>query len=127
MHKFLRFYNALLGILIVAATISLYLILTKTDPAADKLYIALFYATVFVLFSSLSTLVSYHLRRIFGQRELAILHLKISCREGCLLGILAVLMLVLQANRLLSLLNASFLSIAFIFLESFFLVHDKQS
>ncbi|MGE5392539.1 MAG: hypothetical protein ACM3NH_02250 [Candidatus Saccharibacteria bacterium] len=127
MHKILRFYNILLGVLILVSVAGLILLLSKTSPVENRLNVILLYADIFIFLMALSSLASFYLRRMFGQRELANLHFKISVREGCLLGILGVLILLLQSKRLLTLVNAGFLTAAIIFLESFLLVHDKQS
>lgn len=127
LHKILRIYIILLGIFLLASGIGLIVILNSLDPWENRTNIFLFYLDLFFLIGSASTLLSFYLRRFFGRRELLNAHFRVSLREGAMLGLLGVTVLVLQSFRILTPINAGSIGLALVFLESFFLVHDKQS
>lgn len=121
MKKTIKFYTAVLYAALIASILLLALIVSQLDPTSSLFAQFLFYTDLFVFVLSLSTLFSFYLRKMIGQPEQVNNYLKTAFRQGIWFGILIVVSMILQSFGLFSLLNAVFLVIALVFLESYFL------
>ncbi|HEX5429756.1 MAG TPA: hypothetical protein VFX17_01610 [Patescibacteria group bacterium] len=80
-----------------------------------------FYGSVFVLAWSLTFLIGYGIRRIFGVPEFALRQIRTSARQSLWFAILIFVFLALLSWNLFNILNISLLVLALIFLEAYFL------
>jgi hypothetical protein len=85
-----------------------------------------FYILAGCLTFCLTTIFSFYIRRLFGRREFLNHYLSISAREGIWLGLIMVTSLYLASKNLFSWINAGFLVLAFLFLESYLLARKKR-
>lgn len=98
----LKFYVWGMILISLVLFIAFYLVVKNVDPAragiAGK---ALFYLILFFSLSGLFNLLLLGTRRVFLGKDLAIYGLNLSLRQGILLSILAVALLILQSYRML--------------------------
>ena len=101
----------LIGLVLVSflAGSCLAAILIYFDPISSSLIIfILFYLSLFITFSSVLTLIGWFIRRLSQKRKFplpnkeAIRRLEISFRQGMLLSIVLITVLILQSQRILS-------------------------
>lgn len=105
--------------------LSVLILINNTSP--DRVgNILLFYFFVFCLLFCVFTVLAFYLRRMFGQRELQNLYLRLSAREGLWLTIIFVGSLFLLSHKFFSWLNAVLLVLIFVFLESYLLSKNNN-
>lgn len=122
----IKLYTVLFGIATLVTGIGLlvYINLFAPDSAVNVIIFYLLSATFF-FFSC--TLLTFYLRRRFGQREFLNQYFAIAIREGFWLGLLWVICLVLLNHGLFSWLNAGLLILMFIFFEGYLLTRKSNS
>ncbi|HEV8601279.1 MAG TPA: hypothetical protein VGQ87_01635 [Patescibacteria group bacterium] len=121
MRKTIQFYTAVLYAALAASVLLLVLIVSQLDPTGSTFSLILFYFDLFIFVLSLSTLLSFHMRKLIGQPEQINNYLKTGFRQGIWFAMLIVVSMILQSFGLFSLFNAIFLVVALVFLESYFL------
>jgi hypothetical protein len=121
LRKTIQFYTAVLYAALAASVLLLVLIVSQLDPTGSTFSLILFYFDLFIFVLSLSTLLSFHMRKLIGQPEQINNYLKTGFRQGIWFAMLIVVSMILQSFGLFSLFNAIFLVVALVFLESYFL------
>lgn len=92
-----------------------------TPESAGLLGFVFFYLSLFVALVGSTTLVGFTFRHLVHHQEVVFRQVSVSFRQGVLLGVVVVLALVLQAQRLLTWWNLIILVVAFTIVEFFFL------
>ncbi len=123
LHRF--FVNLTWVVLIASATSLLILILTVAPDTFRN--IILFYLAILGLSLSFFTLGGFYLRRLFGQREHSERYMALSSRQGLWLSLILIISLLLSSHELFSWINAVFLGLVFIFLESYLLTKTPKN
>jgi hypothetical protein len=121
LQKITTIANLGLILLLISSVIGLVLIINHVDPQAKTINPIILYADILVLIFSLTYLLGFLTRRMFGARERVLLHMQVAMRQSLWFGILIVASFLLLSQGLFSWLNASFLVLCLIFLESYFL------
>ena len=85
----------------------------------------MFYFSVLGLFFCAFALLGFYTRRFFGSRELAGRYMAISLRQGLWLGIIVAGSLFLLSHKLFNGVNAIFLVLALVFLESYIISKNR--
>ena len=116
----IKFFNWLFLFIIVAAGAGLAFVIFTLDPNASTSNLTAFYLLVFLLIWAIAYLAGANLRLWLGSREFAYYYHVVSLRQGFWLGMLAVVLLLLQAIGLFSIINAAFLILSITFLEFYF-------
>src|SRR3989344_5241465 len=117
LHKF--FLN-FAWVVLAASAIALVVLILGTAPDTGR-NIGLFYLVILFLCMSFFTLGGFYLRQFLGQREHAQRYLALSSRQALWLSVILVVSLLLSSHELFSWINAVFLLLVFIFLESYLL------
>lgn len=92
--------------------------LNRTDPfQADAKQFALFYVLVFASIFSLMTVLGYAFRTIFWRSGVKYEFLRVSRRQGMLIGLMSGIVLVLKSFGVFSIYSGILLLLAFVFLE----------
>ncbi len=91
--------------------------------------ILFFYILSGSLVFCVTTLADFYLLKFFGQREMQSYYFRISSRQGLWLTLLFIISLFLLSRNLFSWLNALFLVLALVFLESYIITkpNDRKS
>jgi hypothetical protein len=113
-----RFFVNLAWIVALVSVIGLVILLTTVSPDSIK-NILLFYLAVFGVCMSVFTLIGFYLRRLFGSRELVERYLSLSSRQALWFSLIVMISLLLSSYQLFSWINAIFLLLVFVFLESY--------
>ena len=120
-----RLITNFLWLLLLASAIGLTLLILTVTP--DRFAnIAWFYLAILTLSMSFFTLGGFYLRRMFGQREHSSRYLTLSSRQALWLSVILVVSLLLSSHQLFSWVNAAFLALVFIFLESYLLAKNPN-
>jgi len=91
-----------MGLISLISLIAFYLVAVNVDPAASGAAgKALFYLVLFFFLSGLFNLLLLGSRRVFLGSEVAFHGISLSLRQGILLAILAIALLILQSFRML--------------------------
>ena len=106
--------------------IFLFVASTINPFATSWLGFLLFYISLFIALSGLSTLLGFLIRFVILKKGLAFNLVKLSFRQSFLFSLFLVFALFLQANKFLSLLNLIFLILGFSVLE-LFLISSKKN
>lgn len=112
--------KSLIGLLwvgIVGASVFSYILFVIDPSSTDFISKSAFFASLYVVFISLSTLFVYFLRVAAGNREIVYAHFPVSLRQGILLATLAIGILILQALRTLTVWDALLLFGALFLIE----------
>ncbi|MDD5397200.1 MAG: hypothetical protein PHW24_04045 [Candidatus Moranbacteria bacterium] len=110
-----------------AATLAAWILIVKqVDPEkAGAIGQILFYGSTFLLLSGLFILFFSWLRRhVGGNEETALIYIGVSFRQGILMSVLAIFLLFLQQNRVLTWWDGA-LSVAGIFLVELYFLTRK--
>jgi hypothetical protein len=119
----IKIYLILLWVL---AGLSLVALLWLTNVfAPDKTsVIVVFYILTASMGFAITTLVGFHLRKLFGQRELLNNYIATAARQGIWLSLILIISLILVHLGWFSWLNAAFLVLAFVFFESYLITKN---
>lgn len=97
------------------------LTLLNLDPTKNtKLALVAFFASLFFGIIGTLTLVGFYLRVWLSKKEVIYAHISPSARQAILISLYIIIILALQAIRLVNIWTASLLAIAILFLEFFF-------
>lgn len=122
----IKLITYVLWLLFITSFVGGIVLLSKTRPDSFT-NISLFYASVFGFCISILTIAGFSIRRVFGQRELVMRFMFVSFRQAFWLALLIIISLLLASNGLFSWLNAVFLALVFIFLESYLLTKKQDN
>jgi hypothetical protein len=122
----IKIYLILLGVLLLSGLLSLAFIVNTFAPDKTSNIIT-FYCIVGVISFSLTTLIGFYLRRLFGQREFLANYATQASRQGIWLAIILIISLILSHNGLFSWINAGLLVLTFIFFEGYLLTRDTNN
>lgn len=89
--------------------------------------IMLFYALAAILMFCLATLAGFYIRRLFGQYEFSNRYYLQASRQGIWFSLLLTVSLFLLSNNLFSWMNAGFLVLTLVFLESYLITKKQQN
>ena len=123
----IKTHSIWLWFLALSAIIVLLLIIFKLDPTTNRLNRLAFFIDFAVFVYALTALMGFYSRKSIGQREYLRHYLKISLRQGLWFSVLISVSLLLKSMKLFTVLNMSFLIIALVFLESFFLAKSQRN
>jgi len=116
-----------IAIVFLMSAVSFYLIVNRLDPfSGGQLPLALFYLTFFFLCTSAFTLLGYGIRLIFYRKEMYFIHLNLAVRQGVLLALLALFLLLFQSYRVMTWWDSLLLVIILILLEFYFISRDRK-
>jgi hypothetical protein len=105
--------------------LGLFFLLTSTTP--ERLSdILLFYAVIAGLTFSLTTLIAFYLRKLFGRRELLNYYYKLSVRQGIWFTILVLSSLYLLTQGLFNWINTGLIILTLVFLEGYLLTKNDR-
>lgn len=121
MHRLNTILGIGLGVLTLGSGIGLVLIIIGLDPAASTSNLVLFYLDLFVLVFSITFVIGYFLRQMFGARELAHKHLRQTARQSAWFGLLASVGFILLSQNFFTWWSALLFVCCLAFLESYFL------
>ena len=121
MSKLIANISAALIIVFAASVTGLGIILNRLDPTSSPWNVALFYTVLGIMIFSFTFCIGFYSRRVFGIREHFRKHFIESVRQSVWFSILIVVALVLLSWGYFNWLNATFLVLALVFLESYFL------
>jgi hypothetical protein len=123
----LRNYLLVMSVLTIICWGIFFFVAGTIDPfSTNWLGFLLFYASLFLALSGLSTLIGFLVRFIILKRELAFNLVKLSFRQSFLFSLFLIVALFLQAGSLLNWLNLLFLIITFSILELFLISRKKN-
>ncbi|MBX4204624.1 MAG: hypothetical protein KW788_00340 [Candidatus Doudnabacteria bacterium] len=120
MLKSITFVNLSAVCLLLLSSIGLGLIITKLDPG-QTVHLLTFYLDILVLIGTLTYLIGYYMRQVFGVKEFAWRHVWISARQALWFSLMVLISLILLSYGLFNWLSAIFLGVCLVFLESYFL------
>lgn len=115
----------LLQITGVVSGLGLMLTVFLLSPA-NSLSQILFYLLLFLFCFSFFTLAGVYIRKWTGQRELLNQYFGIAARQGLWFAIIVGISLLLLAHKLFTWLNAAYLILALVFLESYLIAKKTQ-
>jgi hypothetical protein len=97
------------------------------DPATTNwLGFLLFYISLFIALSGLTTLIGFLIRFVALKKELAFNLVKVAFRQSFLFSLFFIFALILKANNLFNWLNLLLLILAFSILELFLISYKKS-
>jgi len=123
LHKFLLNFA---WVILAASAIGLVTLILTVAPDTGR-NIGLFYLAILLLGMSFFTLGGFYLRRLLGQREHSAHYLVLSSRQALWLSLILIISLLLSSHELFSWVNAIFLALVFIFLESYLLTKTPKN
>jgi hypothetical protein len=118
-------YVFLVALTLLLSGGAMLLVLTRLDPFQDKLLaIVLFYLSLFFFVSSLTTLLGYVMRVLLYPHEMTLNHFNVSLRQGMILAMLVVSLLIFQSFRRLFVWDAILLFLIAFLVEIYFVAKD---
>lgn len=102
-----------------------FLVLTRLDPVQDGLIaVVLFYISLLFFISSFTTLLGYLMRIILYPHEISLNHFNVSLRQGMILAVLVLCLLIFQTFKRLFIWDAVLLFLIAFLVEIYFVAKD---
>lgn len=118
-------YVFLVALTLLLSGGALLLVLNRLDPFQDGLLaIALFYISLFFLVSSFTTLLGYLMRVFLHPHEMSLNHFNVSLRQGMILAVLVICLLIFQSFQRLFVWDAVLLFLIAFLLEIYFVAKE---
>lgn len=119
-----RVHISLMIALLLAASFAGYIFLSRTDPfTASAQNILPVYLLLFVTIFSLAVILGFFFRTVFWKSGSRFEFLRSAKKQGALLGLLAVVLLFLEAREILSVWTGALLILAFALFEFYAFTH----
>jgi hypothetical protein len=123
----LRIYLLLFALSTVIAWIGWIVVLLSIDPfSAGTLWIVIFYLSLFIGLFGFFSLIGFFFRTWFAKDERLFRYLMISSRQGALLAVVVVGLLLMQASGYLVWWNVSLLVVCVVCVEWYFITMSKH-
>ncbi|HZQ45978.1 MAG TPA: hypothetical protein VFC07_03120, partial [Verrucomicrobiae bacterium] len=112
---------------VVSGLVWLLIILWLNPAAGGWVGYVLFFLSLFVVLSSVASLIGYGVRRVLLPRQLPAYSVRISLRQALLVGLFTNILLFLQLLRVLQWWLTIILILFFVVIESMFLSYDRAA